>query len=35
MDTLTFLVGLYWPYMLIAALIGVGAGWFSLVPKKD
>jgi hypothetical protein len=34
-DTLTFLIGLYWPYMLVAALVGAGAGWLSLSPKKD
>ena len=35
MDGLTFLLGLYWPYMLAVALAGVAAGWLSLRPKKD
>ena len=33
-DALSFLVEIYWPYMLGALLVGVGAGWFSFVPKK-
>ena len=34
-DTITFLLGVYWPYLATAAVIGLGAGWFSLsAPKK-
>lgn len=29
LDSLTYLLELYWPYMAIAAVIGLTAGWFS------
>jgi hypothetical protein len=35
METLTFLLSLYWPYMGLALLAGVVAGWFSLTPRKE
>ncbi|WP_267911611.1 hypothetical protein [Devosia rhizoryzae] len=32
--TLTFLVFYYWPYLVIASLIGLAVGWFSLSPAE-
>ena len=34
LDSLTYLLGLYWPFLTGAALIGLVAGWFSAAPKK-
>lgn len=35
LDQLSYLIGVYWPYMLGALAIGLGAGWFSVsVPRK-
>lgn len=28
-DSMTFLLGYYWPFMLVAAAIGGLTGWFS------
>jgi len=33
-DTLAYLASYYWPYMLGALIIGLGAGWFSYAAKK-
>jgi hypothetical protein len=32
--SLTFLLGVYWPYLLGALVIGAGAGWFSAARPK-
>ena len=29
LDTLTFLLGYYWPFVLGALLVGLATGWFS------
>ena len=34
LGTLSYLLGIYWPYLLGAAVIGVGAGWFSATSPK-
>ena len=31
---LSFLLGIYWPYMLGALAIGLVAGWLSFRPKR-
>lgn len=33
-DSLTYLLGFYWPYLLGALVIGLGVGWFSYAPKR-
>lgn len=33
-DSLTYLLELYWPFLAGATLIGLVAGWFSAAPKK-
>ncbi len=33
-DSITYLLEVYWPYAAAAALIGLGAGWFSYTPTK-
>ena len=33
-DSLTFLLGIYWPYVLGALVIGLGSGWFSFSRPK-
>jgi hypothetical protein len=34
-DALSYLFDIYWPYLLGAVVIGLGAGWFSYsAPKK-
>lgn len=33
-ETLLYLGGFYWPYLLGALLVGLGAGWFSYAPRK-
>lgn len=35
LDSLIYLLGLYWPFLLVAFAIGVVTGWFSLSPKKS
>ena len=34
LDSLVYLLGIYWPYMAGALVIGLGAGWFSYSPPK-
>lgn len=35
LDQLSYLLGIYWPYMLGALVIGLGSGWLSVsVPGK-
>lgn len=35
LDGLNYLLAIYWPYMLGAFVVGLGAGWFSYtVPKR-
>jgi hypothetical protein len=29
LDSLFYLLEIYWPYLAAAAVIGLGAGWFS------
>jgi len=32
---LTYLLAIYWPYLLVVGIIGLGAGWFGYsVPRK-
>lgn len=35
LDTVLFLVGVYWPYMAVAATIGLVTGWLSLSRRPD
>jgi LPXTG-motif cell wall-anchored protein len=35
LDSLIYLLELYWPYLLGALVIGLGAGWFSGARKKS
>lgn len=32
-DSLIYLLEHYWPFLAVAALIGLGTGWFAHVPK--
>lgn len=34
LDSLTYLMEVYWPFMAGALLIGVATGWFSLSKRK-
>ncbi len=34
LNSLVYLLGVYWPYLTAAALIGAGAGWFSAAGPK-
>ena len=34
MDWVVYLVEVYWPFMVGAALVGVLTGWFSLLKRK-
>lgn len=34
LDSLTYLLEIYWPYLAGALVIGLGAGWFSFAPRK-
>ena len=34
LDTVTYLLQFYWPYMAGAGLVGLAAGWFSVRGKK-
>jgi hypothetical protein len=29
-----YLVSFYWPFLLVAGLVGMAAGWFIHVPKR-
>lgn len=33
-DSLVYLLGVYWPYLAGAALIGLVVGWRSFTPPK-
>ena len=33
-DSLTYLLQIYWPYLAGALVIGIGAGWFSVSVRK-
>jgi hypothetical protein len=35
LDSLIYLVEIYWPFLLAAFAIGIGSGWFSLNQKKN
>ena len=32
--TLSYLLSFYWPYMIGAMLVGVGAGWFTYSKRE-
>jgi hypothetical protein len=34
LDSLTYLVEVYWPFMACALLIGLVTGWFSVSKRK-
>lgn len=34
LNSLTYLLEIYWPYLAGALVIGLGAGWFSFAPRK-
>lgn len=34
-NTVLFLVGVYWPFMAVAGLVGLVTGWVSLSPRPD
>lgn len=34
-DSVTYLLAIYWPYLAGALLIGVAAGWFSYARPKS
>ncbi len=34
LDQLIYLFGIYWPFMLGALVIGLGAGWFGVSTVK-
>lgn len=35
LDSLIYLLEVYWPYVLGALLIGLVTGWFSLTGRKE
>lgn len=35
LESLTFLLGIYWPYLVGALVIGLGSGWFSYSRPKN
>ena len=35
LDSLIYLVEVYWPFLLAAALVGLVTGWLSLSARKD
>lgn len=35
LDSLTYLIELYWPFLLAAFAVGLGTGWFSLSARKN
>lgn len=35
LDSLTYLLEMYWPYAAGALLIGLVAGWFGYAPRKQ
>lgn len=34
LDSLTYLLEIYWPYALGAVVVGLAAGWFSFSPRR-
>jgi hypothetical protein len=34
LDSLTYLLGFYWPYLVGALLIGLVSGWFSISARS-
>lgn len=34
LDSLIYLLEMYWPFLLVALAIGLGTGWFSYSSKK-
>jgi hypothetical protein len=34
LDSLMYLLEVYWPYLVAAGVIGLGAGWFSGAPRR-
>ena len=34
LDSISYLLPIYWPYLVGALVIGLGAGWFSFSPAK-
>jgi hypothetical protein len=34
-DTVLFLLGVYWPFMAVAGVVGLVTGWWSLSPSSD
>lgn len=34
-DSVMYLLAIYWPYMVGALVIGVAAGWFSFAQPKS
>lgn len=34
LESLTYLLGIYWPYLAGASLIGLVVGWRSFTPPK-
>ena len=35
LESLLYLLAVYWPYLAVALLIGVATGWFSLDQHAD
>ncbi len=33
-DSLVYLLGVYWPFLSVAAVIGLGTGWLSYAAPK-
>lgn len=34
-ESILYLLGYYWPYMLGALLIGIGSGWWCAAPPRN
>lgn len=32
---MVYLIGVYWPYLLVALAIGIATGWFSYARAKN
>ena len=35
LDSLSYLLEIYWPFVLAALVIGVGTGWFSYSETRE
>lgn len=35
LDTVMFLIGVYWPFVAVSGLVGVVTGWLSLSRRTD